>query len=158
MNHVLKFVTSFALVALTAALSSYFSYVGVDTFYSTLNLPPLNPPNYIFPIVWPLLYVLMMISFYIVLNEKDNHSAVFLFAGQLFLHILWCYLFFTKGLFAFGFVDIVLLIWTVLVMIKKFYGLNQASGFLQIPYLLWLLFAAYLNAGVWYLNGPVFNF
>ena len=156
MNHVLKFAASFALVALSAALSSYFSYIGVDTFYSALNLPPLNPPNYVFPIVWPILYVLMMISFYIVLNEKDNHSAIFLFVGQLFLHILWCYLFFAKGLFAFGFVDIVLLIWTVFVMIKKFYGLNQASGFLQIPYLLWLLFAAYLNAGVWYLNGSVF--
>ena len=153
MSNVIKFVISFALVAVTAALSSYLSYLGVDTFYQNLALPPLNPPNGIFSIVWPILYVLMIVSFYMVLNHDDNKKAIVLFIGQLILHILWCWLFFAKGLFMFGFIDIVLLDLMVYAMIKSFHELNHTSAYLQYPYLLWLLFATYLNAGVWYLNG-----
>ena len=152
MTHVLKFISSFLLVTATAGLSSYFSYLGVNTFYSSLQLPPLNPPNEVFPFIWPFLYVLMIISFYIILEKENNHNAVLLFVGQLFLHIFWCYLFFTQGWFAFAFIDLALLIWTVFVMLKKFYDLSHWAAFLQYPYLVWLLFALYLNAGIWYLN------
>jgi len=153
MSHVINFAISFVLVAITAALSSYLSYLGVDTFYDSLNLPPLNPPNTVFRVVWPILYVLMIVSFYMILSKENNRNPILLFIGQLVLHILWCYLFFTKGLFMFGFVDLVLLIWTVFAMIKSFYELEHTAAYLQIPYLVWLLFAAYLNVGVWYLNG-----
>ncbi len=153
MSHILRLVTSLVLVGITATLSSFLSYQGVDTFYSALNLPPLNPPNVVFPIIWPILYVLMIVSFYLILGEKNNKQAVQLFIGQLVLHILWCYLFFVKGLFMFAFLDIVLLFITVFVMIQKFSEIHKTAGYLQYPYLLWLLFATYLNAGVWYLNG-----
>ena len=153
MSYVFRFVLSFALVGVSAALSSYFSYLGVDTFYQNLALPPLNPPNAVFRFVWPILYILMIISFYIVLNKEDNKKAVMLFVYQLFLHILWCWLFFAKGLLLYGLIDLVLLDITVLVMIKSFFGLDQTAAFLQYPYFFWLLFATYLNAGVWYLNG-----
>lgn len=153
MDHILKFVASFAVVALAAAVSAYFSYQGINTFYNTLVLPPLNPPNVVFPFVWRILYVLMIVSFYMILVRPQNQNATFLFLGQLVLHILWCYLFFVKALFAFAFVDLVLLILTLLAMIKQFYQLNHFSAYLQYPYFLWLLFAAYLNAGIWYLNG-----
>ena len=153
MSHILKFAISFALVAATAALSSYFSYLGVNTFYPSLALPLLNPPNEIFRFVWPVLYVLMIVSFYIILTKENNSRAVMLFIYQLLLHILWCYLFFTQGLFLFGFVDIVLLDITVFVMLKAFHGLSPAAAYLQYPYFIWLLFATYLNAGIWYLNG-----
>jgi len=154
MSRIINFSISFVLVAITASLSSYLSYLGVDTFYDSLNLPPLNPPNAVFPIIWPILYALMIISFYMILNKENNRDAVLLFIGQLILHILWCYLFFAKGLFMFGFIDIVLLIWTVFVMTWRFYLIDKTAAYLQYPYLTWLLFAAYLNAGVWYLNGP----
>lgn len=153
MSYVLRFVLSFALVGVSAALSSYFSYLGVDTFYQNLALPPLNPPNTVFRFVWPILYILMIISFYIILNKEGNKKAVMLFVYQLFLHILWCWLFFAKGLLLYGLIDLVLLDITVLVMIKSFLKLDQTAAFLQYPYFFWLLFATYLNAGVWYLNG-----
>jgi len=153
MSNILKFVISFALIALTAGLSSYFSYLGVNTFYPSLTLPPLNPPNEIFRFVWPILYVLMIVSFYIILTKENNSKAVTLFIYQLLLHILWCWLFFTKGLFLFGFIDIILLDITVFVMLKAFHGLSPVAAYLQYPYFLWLLFATYLNAGIWYLNG-----
>ncbi|MBR1915609.1 MAG: tryptophan-rich sensory protein [Alphaproteobacteria bacterium] len=153
MSYVLRFVLSFALVGVSAALSSYFSYLGVDTFYQNLALPPLNPPNTVFRFVWPILYILMIISFYIILNKEGNKKAVMLFVYQLFLHILWCWLFFAKGLLLYGLIDLVLLDITVLVMIKSFLRLDKTAAFLQYPYFFWLLFATYLNAGVWYLNG-----
>ena len=153
MSHILKFVISFALVAFTAGLSSYLSYLGVNTFYPNLTLPPLNPPNEIFRFVWPVLYALMIISFYLILIKQNNTKAVMLFIYQILLHILWCYLFFTKGLFMFGFIDIILLDFTVFTMLKAFYVLTPAAAYLQYPYFIWLLFATYLNAGVWYLNG-----
>ena len=153
MSHILKFAISFAFVALTAALSSYLSYLGVNTFYPSLALPPLNPPNEIFRFVWPVLYVLMIVSFYIILTKENNSRAVMLFIYQLLLHILWCYLFFAKGLFLFGFIDIILLDITVLIMLNAFHSLSPAAAYLQYPYFLWLLFATYLNAGIWYLNG-----
>lgn len=153
MAHVLKFMISFALVAITALLSSYFSYLGVNTFYEGLTMPPLTPPNEVFRFVWPALYVLMIISFYFVLEKENNSKAVKLFVYQLVLHVLWCFLFFSKGLFLFGFADIVLLLLTVAFMLKAFYALSPAAAFLQYPYFIWLLFATYLNAGVWYLNG-----
>ena len=153
MTHILKFLICFALVAFTATLSSYLSYLGVNTFYPTLTLPPFNPPNEIFRFVWPVLYVLMIISFYIILIKENNARAIMLFIYQLLLHILWCYLFFAKGLFLFGFIDIVLLDITIFAMLKAFHNLSPTAAYLQYPYFLWLLFATYLNAGVWYLNG-----
>ena len=143
MANALKFIISFALIAVTASLSSYFSYLGINTFYDGLILPPYNPPNQIFRFVWPVLYVLMIISFYIILTKQNNSKAVKLFIYQLILHILWCYLFFTEGLFLFAFIDLILLCITVAFMLKAFYNLSPASAFLQYPYLIWLLFAAY---------------
>lgn len=153
MSNIFKFIVSFAVVAVTAALSSYFSYLGVNTFYPNLALPPLNPPNEIFRFVWPVLYILMIVSFYIILTKENNSKAIMLFIYQLLLHILWCWLFFTKGLFLFGFIDIILLDITVFIMLKAFHGLSPAAAYLQYPYFIWLLFATYLNAGIWYLNG-----
>ena len=153
MSHILKFMTSFAVIALTAGLSSYCSYLGINTFYPNLTLPPLNPPNEIFRFVWPILYVLMIISFYIILNKENNIRAVTLFTYQLLLHILWCYLFFTKGLFMFALVDLILLDITVFAMLKAFHTLSPFAAYLQYPYFIWLLFATYINIGIWYFNG-----
>ncbi len=148
-----KFILSLALVAITALLSSYFTYNGINTFYSNLSMPALTPPNFVFSIVWPILYALMIVSFYLILNENNNQSAVNLFSAQLILHILWTYVFFTLGYFMLGLLVLIMLVLNVLWMIKKFYGLNHLASYLQYPYLIWLLFATYLNIGIVYFNG-----
>lgn len=153
MTKFLKFTLSFGLIAIMAILSSYFSYIGINTFYPSLQMPALTPPNFVFRIVWPILYALMIASFYLILNEENNKSAVNLFLGQIVLHILWTYVFFTRGHFACGLIVLILLIFNVAVMIKKFYMLNRISAYLLYPYLIWLLFATYLNIGIVYLNG-----
>lgn len=153
MNNVLRFIVSFVLVCFAAALSSYFAYLGIDTFYPTLTLPPLTPPNMVFRFVWPILYVLMIISYYMVLKNANHQSASLLFVAQLFLQVLWSFLFFAHGWFLYGLICIVILIWTVFAMIREFHEINDKAAYLQYPYLLWILFATYMTAGVVYLNG-----
>ena len=159
MNKILRFLYSFCAVTITAAVCSYFTQTGITSFYASLELPLFTPPNAVFPVVWSALYALMIVSFYIILgNDNIFHvrRATFLFLGQLFLQAVWCYLFFYAGYFLFGLIVIVLLLWTVWMMIQRFKSMNRAAGYLQYPYLVWLLLAAYLNTGVVYLNGAAF--
>lgn len=155
MNKFLRFLYSFATVSVTAVVAAFFSAQAMMTFYPSLNMPPFSPPDYVFAPVWSVLYTLMIISYYIVLNSADTmkvQSANLLFLGQLFLQMLWSYLFFGMGFYAPAFVVMVLMIWTVYKMIEQFKIINKTAGNLQYPYLLWLLFATYLNIGIAYLN------
>lgn len=122
--------------------------------YSNVARPALSPPAILFPIVWTLLYILMGISAYIVW-ERDTTKArlpVAIYAVQLFLNFMWPIFFFSFKAYLFSFIWL-LLLWTfVIAMIIVFYKVNRLAGILQIPYLLWLTFAAYLNLGVFVLN------
>ena len=161
MENFVKFLYSFFAVAITALVCAYFNSFGLSTFYPNLILPPFTPSNMVFPVAWSVLYALMVISFYMVLRAGDGtlvQRATLLFLGQLLLQMVWCYLFFYGAYFLFSLIIILLLIWTVFIMIKRFQEINTAAGNLQYPYLLWLLFAAYMNAGIVYLNGNQLNF
>lgn len=117
--------------------------------YSNLNQPPFAPPAIVFPIVWTILYILMGISSYIVWTNNGNLGTYYL---QLILNGLWSIIFFVFKLRLLAFVWIIALIFLVIKMIREFLLVNKISGYLQIPYLLWLIFAAYLNLGVYMLN------
>ena len=159
MNRFLKLCLSFALVGLTGYLSSYFVYQGINLFYSQMAMPPLTPPNGVFPVVWSILYALMIISYFIILDKAPENSGVhLLFLGQLILQVLWSYLFFGQGYLLFGLITIVLLLLTVWTMVRRFKQVDNTAGNLQYPYLLWILFATYLTAGAVYLNGSVITF
>lgn len=161
MENLIKFLYSFFAVAVTAAISAYFVGFGMNIFYHNLNLPPFTPPDSVFPIAWSFLYTLMVTSFYLVLHQGDDEAvqkASMLFLGQLFLQMVWTFLFFYNAYFLFALIVLVLLLWTVFVMIKRFKRLNKMAGNLQYPYFLWLLFATYMNAGIVYLNGNALNF
>ena len=155
MNKILQFVSSFVAVGVTAFVASRFSAHAMQTFYPGLNLPFLTPPNYVFAPVWSVLYALMIVSYYIILTSADTmktQNATLLFFGQLFLQMLWSYLFFGMELYLFAFVVIILMIWTVYKMIEQFKIINQTAANMQYPYLFWLIFAAYMNIGIAYLN------
>lgn len=156
MNKAIRFLYSFAAVAVTALICAYFTNSGKPLFYGNLTLPPMTPPDYIFPAVWTVLYTLMVVSYYLILNSSEIfrvQNASLLFLGQLFLQMVWCYLFFYSAYFLYALIVRALIIWTVWAMIGKFKNINETAANLQYPYLLWLLFAFYLNAGVVYLNG-----
>jgi len=117
--------------------------------YKDLIQPPLAPKAILFPIVWTILYILMGISAYII-DEKNG--SLTLYYIQLFVNAMWSIIFFVFKLRFLAFIWIILLIVLVVIMIKNFLKINKTAGYLQIPYLLWLIFASYLNLGVYLLN------
>ena len=121
--------------------------------YDVLEKPFLSPPSIVFPIVWTILYILMGISFAILktnnLNDENTDSIYYL---QLFFNALWPIIFFVLKWRLFAFIWIIILLILVAFMIKTFYERNKLAGLLQIPYLVWLIFASYLNIATYLLN------
>ncbi len=118
--------------------------------------PPLSPPAWLFPVVWTILYILMGISAYIIYesntstDEKEKSLSIYIF--QLFFNFLWTIIFFDfkNYLLAFG---ILLVLWfLILAMIVNFNKISVLASRLQIPYLLWVTFAGYLNLAIYFLN------
>ena len=124
------------------------------SLYSTINKPPISPPGFIFPIVWIMLYILMGISSYFVYesNNPNKSNALKTYALQLFFNFWWSIIFFRFSLYLFAFLWLLALIALIAVMIYQFYKIKPLSAYLQIPYLLWCLFAAYLNFMIYRLN------
>lgn len=118
--------------------------------YNSLVQPPLSPPSIVFPIVWTILYVLMGISYYLLKNPSKKEK-IFYFV-QLGVNVLWSVFFFIGKFYLFSFIWIILLDVLVIFMIGIFYQNSKISGYLQIPYLIWILFATYLNLGIYVLN------
>ena len=114
--------------------------------------PPLSPPGWLFPVVWSILYALMGVGAGLVSGEKSG-VALNLMVAQLVVNFFWPLLFFNAGAYGFAFLWLILLLILVVWMTLEFWKRDPLAGKLQIPYILWLLFAAYLNAGVYVLNG-----
>ena len=111
-----------------------------DVWYQALIKSSLNPPGYVFGIVWPILYLLMSISAFRTFNETKN-----LFLIQLLFNALWSWLFFAFQMPFVALLNIWLLIYlNIKINLKMFYQ-DKLSGLLFIPYVLWLFFASYLN-------------
>ena len=130
------------------------SIVGLLTSgnYEDLITPNFTPPKVLFPIVWSILYILMGISRYLIDNKNNNTSAIKTYRIQLIINLLWPILFFSFKLFFFSFIWIILLIIFVIIMIIKFYKLSKTSSLLEIPYLLWIIFASILNFAIYQIN------
>lgn len=155
-----NFMYSLILVLITAFICSYFNRFGMQNFYSEINLSVLTPPNMVFPIVWIILYATLVIAFDMVLNHADKQKvrpAAQAFTLNLFLQALWTYVFFYNAYFLVGFAVLVVLDFVTLAMMKIFYGIDKKAVWLLVPYMLWLLFATYLNWAVVDLNGATFN-
>lgn len=118
--------------------------------YNSLVKPPLSPPSIVFPIVWTILYVLMGISYYLLKNPGKKEKIIYFV--QLGVNALWSVFFFIGKFYLFSFIWIILLDVLVIFMIGIFYQNSKISGYLQTPYLIWILFATYLNLGIYVLN------
>ena len=122
--------------------------------YNELIQPSFAPPGFIFPIVWTILYTLMGISFYIIYNSNSEYrtKAIIVYFIQLILNTLWTLIFFRLNLLLFAFIWIITIIVFVILMIYYFSKINKIAAYLQIPYLLWLIFAGILNFSIYLLN------
>lgn len=121
--------------------------------FQTLQKPLLAPPAILFPVVWIILYTLMGVSYGRLkvkgLTDEKINQVYYL---QLVINALWSILFFNLEWRLFSFFWIIALIIAVIAMIREFYAKDKVAGLLQIPYLIWLLFAAYLNLSIYLLN------
>ncbi len=124
--------------------------------YQTINTPPLAPPGILFPIVWTILYVLMGISSVLILDSDATpdarRSALTIYGMGLVVNFFWSILFFEKQAFLFSFVWLCLLWVLIVAMIVSFWRIRRPAAWLQIPYLLWVTFAGYLNLAIYLLN------
>ena len=136
---------------LIGGLFSFF--IDMPSMYQELNKPFLSPPGYVFPIVWTVLYTLMGVSLYLVSDESgDKKKSYIFYIVQLILNSLWTLFYFGLDMKLFSFFLLVGLIISVIIMILEFRKLNKTAAYLQIPYLIWLIFAGYLNLSTYLLN------
>lgn len=149
----LPYIVSVLIALAVGALGSLITQRGMPV-YEALIKPALTPPSAVFPIVWTILYILMGISAAMIWKSEHTgrESALSVYALQLALNGLWTILFFGFAAYFPAFLLLVLLWGTTLLMIRLFSKVNRCAGLLQIPYLIWLTFAAYLNFSIWLLN------
>ena len=126
------------LTAIIGSLAS--STAATDSWYLSLNKSELNPPGYVFGIVWPILYLLMMISAFLSYKKVFN-----LFIIQLIFNAAWSWLFFRFQMPLFSLLDIYLLIGLNSYILKLMYEESKLAFVLFTPYVLWITFASYLN-------------
>lgn len=155
MNRYLKLTLCIILPLLIGGISGYASASGINIWYMGLNKPFFNPPNYLFGPVWSMLYILMGISFYRILQSQDSEiktRAIIIFCFQLVLNFCWSFLFFRFQMLAISFIEIIMMWLSIASMIYTFKKIDKTAAYLQIPYLLWVSFANVLNGAIWYLN------
>lgn len=125
-----------------------------SSMYNEIIKPSFAPSGVVFPIVWTILYILMGISSYIIMesNNINKDRSLLIYYIQLIVNLLWSFFFFTFKLFLFSTIWISLLIILVILMIYNFYKISKLSAYLQIPYLIWLIIALILNYNIYLLN------
>ena len=148
-----QLIISIAISLGVGALSGYLTKDSMS-MYQALVKPPLTPPGWVFPVVWTILYVLMGISAYLIYisDSKEKVQALQIYAIQLMLNFIWSLAFFNMQAYLLAFVILLLLWISIFTMIKKFYEIDPIAGKLQVPYLLWVTFAGYLNLAIYFLN------
>jgi benzodiazapine receptor len=154
---VLIFILSVALCLVPGVVGSIFTTSAIPTWYAGLVKPAFNPPNWVFGPVWTALYLMMGIALFLVvrdgMREPRVKVAAALFVAQLFLNGLWSYIFFGLRSPGWALVEILALWISILVTIVACFRVSRAAGWLLVPYILWVTFAAVLNGAIWRLNG-----
>lgn len=127
---------------------------GMEAYKDLAHKPPLTPPAVVFPIAWSILYALMGVGAARIdlQDHSDQRRALTLYWVQLAANFLWSILFFGAQAYGAAFFWLLLLWGLILAMILAFRPIERTAALLQIPYLLWVAFAGYLNGGVWLLN------
>lgn len=163
-----KLIVCILIPLVVGVAAAFLTREGMENF-TMLNKPPLSPPAQLFPVAWTILYTLMGISSYIIYREreeknnrdrlegntvgkKEKRQALEIYGYQLLVNFLWPVFFFQFQWYFFAFLWLVLLWILVARMILAFGNISEPAAFLNVPYLLWLSFAGYLNLGIWLLN------
>lgn len=137
-------------------LSGFATQSSVDGWYTTLNKPAINPPNWVFAPVWTILYVMMGIAAGIVWSKGLHHiwvkTALYHFSFQLIFNALWSVVFFGFNQPFWSLLVILVLLALILLCMKSFRAVSKTAAYLLVPYFLWVSFATFLNYKIWELN------
>ena len=151
MKHWKAYLFWIALTEAVGALAGWLTRTGTAAFSIAALQPPLSPPGWVFPVVWSILYALMGISAARIWITPEK-TGLNLFISQLIVNFFWPLIFFNAGAYGFAALWLGFLWILVLSMIWSFRRSDRTAARLQLPYLLWLTFALYLNLAVWQMN------
>ena len=158
MNRKINFKSLFICILIplvVGGLSALFTMGSMKDF-AALKQPPLSPPGWIFPVVWTILYTLMGIASYIVLESpssvESSKKAFSMYFLQLFFNFFWSIIFFGLGAFEIAFAWLCILLALIVISTVRFWRIDKWAGILMLPYIAWVTFAGYLNAAIAYLN------
>jgi len=157
MNKIVKIAIALIVCLVVGYSASIVTRPSVESWYPTLTKPIFNPPNWIFMPMWTLLYILMAVAAGLVWDKikeqnEEVKKALAFFLIQLTLNAIWSYLFFGLKNPMLALIEIALLWLMIYETYLKFIKINKTAGYLLIPYLAWVAFAAILNASIWWLN------
>jgi benzodiazapine receptor len=151
-----KGIGAVAICEAAGILGSLFTTPKIATWYQTLILPSFAPPSWVFAPVWTTLYLLMGISLFLILRERQKKipisRPISIFAIQLALNVLWSYLFFGLQSPLLGLIGIIVLWVAIVLTIREFDRISRPAAYLLLPYIVWVTIAAVLNYSIWALN------
>jgi len=154
-SQLFKLIVSIILPLTLGAIAGMFTSQSVPEWYATLNRPSFNPPNWIFGPVWTTLYILMGISLFLIWKQdmsKERNLAILVFMLQLFFNFCWSFIFFYFNMIGLALIEIIFLWISIVFMLVLFFKIKPIAAYINIPYLLWVTFAAILNASYFLLN------
>lgn len=155
-DRIVLLVLCITICQLAGVVGSYFTDISVTTWYPTLVKPSYTPPGWFIGVVWVVLYTLMGISLFLILDSKPAagrlKGALIPFCLQLLLNIMWSGAFFGLRSPLYALVVIAALWLSIIVTMRAFFEISRKAGVLLVPYILWVSFAAFLNYTIWRLN------
>ena len=172
---ILVLLLSVTVAQLTGLVGSFATRPNIETWYRTLDKPAFTPPDWIFPVVWPSLYLLMGIAAWLVYRTPERKSRAFWGEGSSYesmllpsrpsrrtalsvygIHLVfnaaWSFIFFEWQLTGLAFIEIIILLSLILWTTRLFYRIRPLAGYLMVPYIIWVSYATILNGAIWWLN------
>lgn len=151
-----KFIIGISIPLAVGAISALLTRGSMD-IYGELSTPPLSPPSILFPIVWSILYILMGVSSVFVYKDRSlspeaARQGLTYYAASLVVNFAWSIIFFTAGALIFAFVWLLFLLYLIIRTVIYYKRISTLAACLQIPYILWVCYAGYLNLGIALLN------
>lgn len=156
LKDLLKIVLCIIICQAAGVVGSIFTSSSVSSWYPTLIKPSFTPPGWLIGLVWTILFTLMGISLFLVwregLDQADVKTAIYFFAAQLVVNVMWSGAFFGLQSPLAGLAVIAVLWVLILMTIIRFWPISRGAALLLVPYILWVSFAAFLNFAIWNLN------
>ncbi|MGN1315438.1 MAG: TspO/MBR family protein [Acutalibacteraceae bacterium] len=147
-------IKNLAIPLLVGALAGFLTNADAKEFTATAQKPVFMPPDWLFPVVWTVLYVLMGFAAYIIENSQSHRKnrALIIYYIQLFFNFAWSFIFFSCENYLFAFIWIIALLIFILATILEFKMVKARAAYLLIPYVIWVSFASVLNFSIYLLN------